>query len=276
MMTTLDDLVSPVTLAVLVAVVSWWLGTGVILWLVRRPPHLFRLSMSGLTMLLMVSLVSTSWSMRELSVAADYVGFISVIVMWSWHELAFLSGWVTGPRRVAQEPDAQGWRRFSLAVQALLYHELALLLNFLVLCALQFHLPNHVALCTFALLWCMRLSAKLNLYFGVPQVGEQYLPSHLRYMASYFRKSSVTGCFYLTMTLSTGTWLWLVLQAQRGAVEVSTGWVLLASLLGLAIIEHVLMLFALPLQRLWGWAMRHRDVSAQVPTTGLPAPVDRA
>jgi putative photosynthetic complex assembly protein 2 len=114
------------------------------------------------------------------------------------------------------------------------------------------------------------------LYFGVPQVGEQYLPSHLQYMASYFRKSSVTGCFYLTMTFSTCIWLWLVLQAQRGAVEVSTGWVLLASLLGLAIIEHVLMLFALPLQRLWGWAMRHRDVSVQVPATGLPAPVDRA
>ena len=107
-------------------------------------------------------------------------------------------------------------------------------------------------------------------------VGEQYLPQHLQYIGSYFRRSTITGCFYLTISLSGGTWLWLVLQAQRGAVEVSTGWILLATLLGLAIIEHVLMVFALPLQRLWGWAMRRRDVSAQVPTTGLPAPVDRA
>ncbi|MEY3913852.1 MAG: hypothetical protein RL509_1896 [Pseudomonadota bacterium] len=271
----MDDLLSPVALAVLVAVTSWWLGTGVILWLVRLPPRLFRTSMSGVTVLLLLSLSGTTWSMRQVSVAADYVGFISVILMWSWHEMAFLSGWVTGPRRVPQETAAIGWRRFALAVQALLYHELALLLNFLVLCLMQSGQPNHVALCTFALLWCMRLSAKLNLYFGVPQVGEQYLPGHLAYMASYFRKSSVTGCFYLTMTLSTGTWLWLVLQAHRGAVEVSTGWVLLASLLGLAIIEHVLMMFALPLQRLWGWAMRHRAVTPVVPASGLPTQADR-
>jgi putative photosynthetic complex assembly protein 2 len=271
----MDDLLSPVALAVLVAVTSWWLGTGVILWLVRLPPRLFRTSMSGVTVLLLLSLAGTAWSMRQVSVAADYVGFISVILMWSWHEMAFLSGWVTGPRRVPQDPAASGWRRFALAVQALLYHELALLLNFLVLCLMQSGQPNHVALCTFALLWCMRLSAKLNLYFGVPQVGEQYLPGHLAYMASYFRKSSVTGCFYLTMTLSTGTWLWLVLQAHRGAVEVSTGWVLLASLLGLAIIEHVLMMFALPLQRLWGWAMRHRAVTPVVPASGLPTQADR-
>lgn len=272
----MGDLLSPVTMAVLVAVASWWLGTGVILWLVRRPPSLFRASMSGLTVLLIVSLMGTAWSMQQLSVTADYVGFVSVILMWSWHEMAFLSGWVTGPRRVPQEPGVTGWRRFSLAVQALLYHELALLLNFVVLCLMQSTQPNHVALCTFALLWCMRLSAKLNLYCGVPQVGEQYLPSHLAYMASYFRKSSVSGMFYLTMTVSAGTWLWLVLQAQRGAVEVSTGWVLLATLLGLAIIEHVLMLFSLPLQRLWGWAMRHRTVAPVVPASGLTAPVDRA
>lgn len=272
----MNEFLSSMTLAVLVALASWWLGTGVILWLVRLPAQRFRTSMGTLTIMLVLSLWGTAWSMRQLAVDADYVGFISVIVMWSWHELAFLSGWITGPRRVAQEPDAQGWGRFRLAVQALLYHELALLLNFVVLCLMQNGQPNHVALCTFALLWCMRLSAKLNLYFGVPQVGEQFLPPHLAYMASYFRKSSVTGCFYLTMTLSSGTWLWLVLQAQRGAVEVSTGWVLLASLLGLAIIEHVLMLFSLPLQRLWGWAMRHRSPPVAVPPTVLPTHPDRA
>jgi hypothetical protein len=67
-----------------------------------------------------------------------------------------------------------------------------------------------------------------------------------------------------------------VLQAQRGAVEVSTGWVLLASLLGLAIIEHVLMVFALPLQRLWGWAMGQRAANVAVSAPALPTHPDRA
>jgi putative photosynthetic complex assembly protein 2 len=272
----MNDVLSSVAITVLVAVISWWLGTGAILWLVRLPPRLFKRSMSVLSLLLLVSLLGTAWSMRQLSVAADYVGFLSVILMWSWHEMAFLSGWITGPRRVVQEQDAVGWRRFNLAVQALLYHELALLLNFVLLYAMQQSQPNHVALCTFALLWCMRLSAKLNLFFGVPHVGDQYLPSHLVYMASYFRRSPITGCFFLTITVSTVTWLWLVIQAQRGAVEVSTGWVLLASLLGLAIIEHILMVFALPLQRLWGWAMRYRVHSTPAAPASIPTHPDRA
>ena len=41
-------------------------------------------------------------------------------------------------------------------------------------------------------------------------------------------------------------------------VALTAGWVLLASLLGLAILEHVLMMFPVPLQKLWGWAMSHR------------------
>jgi putative photosynthetic complex assembly protein 2 len=255
----MQDFLASVTGAALVALFSWWLGTGAILWLVRLPAHRFRRSMFALTVLTLLSLLVTAWSMRQSSMAADYAGFISVIVMWGWHEMAFLSGWITGPRRIAQEPGVRGWQRFSQAVQALLHHELGLLLNVALLCWLQRGQPNHVALCTFALLWCMRVSAKLNLFFGVPHVGDQYLPLHFAYLASYFRRAPVTGCFFLTMGLSAGTWIWLVAEAQRSAAELSTGWVLLASLLGLAIVEHVLMVFALPLQRLWGWALRQRQ-----------------
>jgi hypothetical protein len=54
----------------------------------------------------------------------------------------------------------------------------------------------------------------------------------------------------------------LVWQAQAGTVEMTTAWVLLASLLALAIVEHALMLFPLPLQRIWGWAMSRTSVSS--------------
>jgi len=269
------DFLSSVTGAALVAILSWWLGTGAILWLVRLPARLFKRSMSALTLLVLLSCISTAWSMRQTSMVAAYVGFISVIVMWGWHEMAFLSGWITGPRRIAQESNAHGWRRFHLAVQALLHHELALLLNMGLLLLLQWDNPNHVALCTFSLLWCMRVSAKLNLFFGVPFVGEQYLPEHIAYMGSYFRRSSVTACFYLTISLSAFTWIWLVLEAQRSSVTLSTSWVLLASLLGLAIVEHLLMVFSLPLQRLWGWAMRQPGALPEPLSGALPPQPDR-
>ena len=108
----------------------------------------------------------------------------------------------------------------------------------------------------------MRLSAKLNLFFGVPQVGEQYLPLHLCYIGSYFKSGRISPFFFFTMALSVVVWSLMVWELQTGAVMISTGWVLLSSLLGLAIIEHLLMVFALPLQRLWGWAMKRSPYAA--------------
>ena len=233
----------------------WWFGTGVILWLDRLPPASFRWSLLGWTMLLILSFKGVYESIREVSVANAYLAFGSVIVMWGWHELAFLTGWITGPRKVALTEGAQGWQRFKESVQVMLHHEVALLLNFGILWLMQKDQPNHMALCTYALLWFMRLSAKLNLYFGVPQNGAQYLPSHLVYLASYFRTRLITPWFVISISVAIGTWCWLVWQAQQGAMAITTGWVMLATLLGLAIVEHLIMIFPLPLERLWGWAM---------------------
>jgi putative photosynthetic complex assembly protein 2 len=187
--------------------------------------------------------------------------------------MAFLTGWLTGPRRVALDTGLNFRQRFIQSAQVLLHHELALLLNFGVLLVMQQGQPNHMALCTFALLWCMRLSAKLNLFFGVPFVGEQYLPVHLRYIGSYFKQAPVTLFFYLTMGVSCITWGWMVWEVASGLVLVNAAWVLLSSLLGLAIIEHLLMVFALPLQKLWGWAMKRSPYQSAIPATELSAPV---
>ena len=258
-------MVTEVFWACLFTALCWWLGTGVILWLDRRPVHTFRRSLAGWTVLLVLSFAGVAWSMREVSVFNAYLAFGSVIVMWGWHELAFLTGWITGPRKTALTPGAAGWQRFVESVQVVLYHELALIVNFALLLWMQAEQPNHVAICTYALLWCMRLSAKLNLFFGVPQTGAQYLPPHLTYLGSYFRRRGLTPWFILSMSVAVCTWVWLVWLARQGAVEITTGWVMLATLLGLAIVEHVIMIFPWPLERLWGWAMNQPLVPPLAP-----------
>lgn len=255
--------------AVAFALLSWWFGTGALLWLVRLPRTSFGWSLPALSLLGLAGLGAARISMEGTGSGAAYLGFASVILMWSWHEMAFLSGWITGPRRVPQTPGARGMQRFAEALQAVLHHELALLANMAVLLWLQQGRPNHVALCTFALLWCMRFTAKINLFLGVPEVGEQYLPRHLVYLGSYFRRGPVSLFFPLTLGGACITWLWLIWQARSGLVSATTGWVLLASLLGLAIVEHIIMLFPVPMQRLWGWAMSGRDSR---PAAGLPLP----
>ncbi len=251
----MNDLLRDTAAPALFALLAWWFGTGAILWLVRRPAGGFRGRMTAVTGAGLASIWAAWHSMQVSGPAAAYLGFASVIVMWGWHEMAFLSGWITGARKCPLTPGARGLLRFKQSVQVVLHHELALLFNFGLLWVLQQGHPNHVAICTFALLWCMRLSAKLNLFFGVPEVGEQYLPDHLTYLGSYFRRGRVSLFFWVSITLAGGSWLWLVGQARSGVVEVTTGWVLLAALLGLAIVEHLIMMFPLPLQKLWGWAM---------------------
>ena len=248
-------MVNEVVWACVFTALCWWLGTGVILWLDRLNPRSFRFSLAGWTVLLGLSFGGVAHSMREVSVFNAYLAFGSVIVMWGWHELTFLTGWITGPRKTPLDEGAQGWKRFAQSVQVMLHHELALLANFALLCWMQEGQRNHVAICTFALLWFMRLSAKLNLFFGVPQNGAHYLPVHLKYLASYFRTRDMTVWFVLSMGVAMGTWFWLVWLAQQGAIAITTGWVMLATLLGLAIVEHLIMIFPWPLERLWGWAM---------------------
>ena len=242
-------------MAIAFAVGCWWLGTGIILWLDRLATHRLRHSLVVGSGLFALSFWGVHASMQTLSTGYAYLGFASVIVMWGWHELAFLSGWLSGPRREALSAGARGWQRWREAVASILWHELALLANFAVLAWMQQGQANHVALCTFALLWCMRLSAKLNLFWGVPLHGADYLPPHLRYLASYFRVARPGLWFYASMSAACAVWAWLVWSAHAGQIEVNAGWLLLASLLGLALVEHLVMVLPWPLQKLWGWAM---------------------
>ena len=275
----MTDLATPVAFALL----CWWFGTGAILWLVRRDPRSFFTSMIVCTLLLGLSFWATWESMQAATERNAYLGFASVILMWSWHEMAFLTGWLTGPRARALQPGVTGFTRFTQSLCAVLWHELALLANFGVLLLMQQGQPSHVAICTFALLWCMRASAKLNLFFGVPEVGAQYLPRHLTWLATHFRTGSLSGFFYLSVGLACAVWAWMVWELASGQATVTTGWLLLAALLGLAIVEHLLMVFALPMQKLWGWAMAQRhpprpNPTALSPTTVVvpPVNVDRA
>jgi putative photosynthetic complex assembly protein 2 len=242
----------------LIAMLSWWFGTGIILLLVRVPQARFSTARFFWSLISIPALYLISQSMLDNSNANAYIGFVSTIVIWGWHELAFLTGWISGSRRVELQKDMTIWSRFKQSVEVIWHHELALFITLLFLVFLQAGHPNHTAICTFTLLWLMRLSSKLNLFFGVPQVGEEYLPQHLAYLGSYFRKSAVSSFFYVSISLSLITWIYIVWQSQSGQVSITPHWVLLATLLGLAIVEHVLMVIPFSLEKVWGWALESK------------------
>jgi hypothetical protein len=100
----------------LFALVVWWFSTGAILWLVRRPERTFAPMLAVGGMLAAAALAAAWWTREDASAAGAYAGFAAALIVWGWHEAAFLTGAVTGlPSRSA---GGAGGGRAALAARA--------------------------------------------------------------------------------------------------------------------------------------------------------------
>ncbi|MEL7030570.1 MAG: putative photosynthetic complex assembly protein PuhE, partial [Pseudomonadota bacterium] len=206
--------------------------------------------------ILITSLMGVIATRSDLSTLGAYAAFISAIGVWGWIEFTFLTGLVTGPRTAPCPPDADGWRRFALAAQTLIYHEILILAALCAILAVTWGGANPIAPMTFAALALMRLSAKLNLFLGAPNFTDDLMPTRLRYLRSYFspaRASLLLPAGVLAMAASAG-----VLAAEgmsTGQPDArQTGFLLLAGLIGLGALEHVFMVLPVRDSVLWRWA----------------------
>jgi putative photosynthetic complex assembly protein 2 len=246
---------------------SWWLGTLVVLWAVWLPPRTFRGSLLIASLAAFVGAGGLAWSSRTSTPAAAYVAFGSALLVWSWHEVGFLLGAVTGPRRVPLPPGASGWVRFRDATLVVIHHEIALAATLALMVATTHGAPNQVGTATFAVLWGMRLSAKLNVFLGVRNVSEDFVPAHLRYILSYFRRARMNPL----MPFSVAVGSVVTVAIARGAlVEGASAFdrvasTLVAALMAIAVLEHVLLNLPLPDAQLWKWAIRRRVIDATDP-----------
>ena len=154
-----------------------------------------------------------------------------------------------------------GLHRLAAFVEAIgtsLYHELTVCLSVLVLAALTWGQPNQVAVWTFITLWWMHQSAKLNVFFGVPNLGEELLPEHLRYLRSFMAQKPMDLLFPISVTISTIVAVVLVqkaIAAESTPFE-ATAFTMLATLMALAIAEHWFLVTPLPANALWQWGVK--------------------
>ena len=178
---------TPYILTILGTLFVWWFSTGVIVYLDGLPKRTYALSFGGATALMGVSLFGLVWSAGETTPTGAATAFLCALAVWGWNEIAFLMGYISGPRAEACPAGAKGVERFRYATMAILYHEVAIVASLGVMMLLTTGQANQFGVWTFALLWLMRLSAKLNLFFGVPNRAEEFLPEGLSYLKSYFR-----------------------------------------------------------------------------------------
>jgi putative photosynthetic complex assembly protein 2 len=218
-------------------------------------------SLLGAVMVFAGSLYGMARSSSDVSITGAYVAFTCAVLLWGAQEFAFLTGLVTGPRSEACPEGCTGWRRAALAAESILYHEIALIMSGAAIVAVTWNADNQIGTWTFLILWVMRVSAKLNLFLGVPVLNHEFLPKRLEFLTSFFTRKPIGVFFSLTVTAATAVTTLLVTQALAGGANAfqSTGYMLLASLLALGVLEHWFMALPLPIAALWSWGMRSRN-----------------
>ncbi len=254
-------------LAAVFVLMVWWLSTGVVLLMVWLRRSTFRLSLMATSALALAGLIGLTVSSRLESRAAAYAAFLCALAVWAWHELTFLLGVVTGPRKEGCPPDALGWRRFRYATQAVIHHEIAKAATLVAMVALTWKAPNQIGTWTFVVLWAMRLSAQFNVFLGVRNLSHEFIPKHLRYLLSYFRKAPLNPLMPVSILVGCTVVGLLVAEAiaPDASAFVLVGRTLIGTLLALAVVEHLFLALPVPDALLWRWVLRFADRGDSAP-----------
>lgn len=260
--------------AAILALVAWWFFTGAILLMVRRADAGDQIA-HGRNVFLAVPFFALGFaglwiSAQEATVGNAYIAFISVLLIWGWIELAFLSGIITGPEQRPCPDDMTGAARFARAWDTVSRHELLLAGTLLAVVMLTVHAQNTVGLWTYAILFTARISAKLNLFFGVPRINTEFVPTPLVHIKSYFRKGPITFAFPIGVTFLSVTAAWFAQRLLFAETTADTvGFALLTALAVLAAIEHWFMVIPLPDAKLWRWMLPDTTTARQDQTHEL-------
>lgn len=259
-----------------IALFVWWFSTGAILWAVKRADRNggaddraahFATTVLGLP-LFGVGWYGLAQTAGDASPQGVITAFLSAIAIWGWIELAFLCGVITGPNPRPCPPGVPPGERFIRAWGTIAYSEMALVVSLMVIITICQGAENPFGMWTFIILFFARISAKLNVYLGVPNINLEFLPHPMRHLASHFRIGPMTWFFPVSvsaLSLAFACWLERAYVQPEGSGTL-VGFVLLSTLTALALVEHWVMVLPIPDAKLWRWMVADRTTSAQTPT----------
>src|SRR6201996_6401869 len=217
----------------------WWFSTGSVLLLVGLSTRHQVLLKAGAAVLFAASLAGVAASSQVTSASGAYCVFTCAILLWGSVEISLLAGWITGPRPQACPNDCAATDRIWYALQAIAYHELAMVITAGLVFAVTIGAPNQIGWWTFAALLVLRQSAKINLFLGVRTLNDELLPVQVSFLRSYFSRKPINALFPVSVTLATAAAACLTiaaLDATSGFDELAYS--LLAVLVALGALEH--------------------------------------
>lgn len=256
---------------VVTALFVWWFATGLIVLLDHLPQPTFRWSMLAATLVAGYAFHVLSAVGADISVHGAYVGFLCAIAIWGWQEMSFLMGFITGPSTQGCPLGVRGFSRFMHGVSVVIYHEAAIVAGGAAIWIISQGAANRTALWTYVILWGMRVSAKLNLFAGVRNVSERFLPPHLAYLGGFFHQRPMNAL--MPISISLGSVLGVILVQRAGSPDASaylvTQYTLLAAMMILGVIEHWFLIVPVPFEELWSWYLRARSKAPALPSMAV-------
>jgi putative photosynthetic complex assembly protein 2 len=241
------------------ALFLWWFTTGAIFFLDSRPLHTFKWSMLGGTVMLGLAVWAVHLTAQQTDSTSAYLAFSAGLIAWGWQELSLYTGYVTGPRKIRCADGCSGIKHFGHAIAANLWHELAIIIVAALIWFIVKDQPNWTGFYTYVTLWGMHLSARLNVFLGVRNVSVEFVPPHMEVLKSFLTEKPMNMLFPVSVTIATTG----VICLDATSDYAITSYSLLAAIMGLALVEHWMLVIPFSVQKLWSWSLPR-------PTLDLP------
>ena len=253
------DFVLPITAALML----WWGATGIIIYLARRPKA--RLWLFGAaTLALPFGFWGLAGTRSDNTTGGVFAAFLWTVLIWSWVEVSYYTGYVVGLHEPELEPDAPTRVRFVGAVRANLWHELAIISLSLLVWLVGGGGINEVGLWAFMILHWGHQSAKINIFLGVRNLTVEFLPDHLKPMAQYFKQRNFNRFFPVSLGIGIAACIYLgATFAGATSNGVRLGQAILFILMFVAVLEHW-WLIAPKRSRAWDWSLAGTEETQKV------------
>lgn len=219
----------------------WWAATGLII-ASQRDETTRTAAFAAASALGLLGAWFIHRSRGEATASGARHGLAGAALLWTWVAIALYGGFVVGPGGRPVAADASRLTLALEAVRSIAFHEAAALTVVALAVALTWRSPNRFAVRTLTAFWATNQLAKLNVFAGVANPGERFLPDWLRFLEVYFGPAQNTVLLPLSVLVLAAAGTWLLARAVRGRDPYARegdgmiGWLVL-----LAALEHALL-----------------------------------
>ncbi|MFM2309245.1 MAG: hypothetical protein RLY87_1366 [Chloroflexota bacterium] len=175
-----------IVVAVIFAIVLWWVSTGAIIVMYRKAPWTYDATVGAYSVVAAVSVVGIILLRHNTELWAVYASFSAGTLVWGWNLACYYTGYITGPKKPRVEGVLTDAERFRHAMIRSAYHEGVSLLLVGGSVWLAWGASNIAGFGCVILFYTLHMLAKLSIYFGVANFSGAWLPAHLQYITAYF------------------------------------------------------------------------------------------